>query len=273
MPRQLHLADTLFDGGCDVVEIAGWEETGSSYFFPVGIVDHHTASSSPLTRLLKYGRGKSKTAAALAGPLCNYSPQKDGKVHVIAAGRANHAGSSIWSNPLREFGATSNRHVYGSECVNLGNGKDRWTVAQLDAMAAADAALCRFHGWPERSLRVCDHQEWAGSRKIDCRFGVPDITFEAHRQAVERALGTTPAGSGEEAMDAKQFDIMLAMVEEPVFIEQCYKALLGESRTVQPQEMAGWRKWLAQPGNTRTGMWTWVENGPERAELIKAGKI
>ncbi|NEE57922.1 N-acetylmuramoyl-L-alanine amidase, partial [Streptomyces sp. SID8455] len=62
---------------------------------------------------------------------------------------------------------------YGFECVNLGNGRDPWPTAQLDAIERASAAICRAHGWSARS--VIGHSEWSAA-KIDPRgFTMPSM--------------------------------------------------------------------------------------------------
>jgi hypothetical protein len=65
-----------------------------------------------------------------------------------------------------EATADGNRHFYGFECENLGDGKDPWPEAQLEAIEKVAAAICRHHGWSERS--VIGHLEWQPG-KIDPR--------------------------------------------------------------------------------------------------------
>ena len=49
---------------------------------------------------------------------------------------------------------------------NLGDGDDPWPAAQLEAIERAAAAICRHHGWNERS--VIGHLEWQPG-KVDPR--------------------------------------------------------------------------------------------------------
>jgi nucleoid-associated protein YgaU len=65
-----------------------------------------------------------------------------------------------------EANTDGNRHFYGFECENLGDGEDPWPAAQLEAIEKAAAAICRHHGWTERS--VIGHKEWQPG-KIDPR--------------------------------------------------------------------------------------------------------
>lgn len=88
------------------------------------MVIHHTVTS-----------GSAKTVRichdgydSLPGPLCHGVITKDGTVHLVGHGRANHAGN--------------------------GDGKDPWSDAQLDAIERASAAICRAHGWKDRKSVV-----------------------------------------------------------------------------------------------------------------------
>ena len=65
-----------------------------------------------------------------------------------------------------EANTDGNRHFYGFECENLGDGEDPWPAAQLEAIERAAAAVCRHHGWTERS--VIGHLEWQPG-KVDPR--------------------------------------------------------------------------------------------------------
>ncbi|PWK81743.1 hypothetical protein C8D88_116155 [Lentzea atacamensis] len=74
----------------------GWERRGNGLTsaYKGGIL-HHTGTASasysnpsPTTRILRDGRSD------LPGPLCNFQGCFDGRVHVIAAHPANHAGAS-----------------------------------------------------------------------------------------------------------------------------------------------------------------------------------
>ncbi|MFD0386055.1 N-acetylmuramoyl-L-alanine amidase [Streptomyces stramineus] len=60
--------------------------------------------------------------------------------------------------PVRWADTDGNVHFYGFECVNRGDGKDPWPEEQLLAVEQVAAAICRFHGWSERS--VIGHLEW-----------------------------------------------------------------------------------------------------------------
>lgn len=146
-----------------------------------GVMIHHTGpyiSEVQMLDLLRDGY------SGLPGPLCLAGVTKAGTVHMIGYGRANHAGKGDrrvleaviaektpfprprYSNTDRD-GTDGNRHFYGFELINRGDGEDSWPAAQLNATAAAAAAICRKHGWTERS--VIGHKEWQRG-KPDPRF-------------------------------------------------------------------------------------------------------
>ncbi|MEN2424268.1 N-acetylmuramoyl-L-alanine amidase [Streptomyces rimosus] len=67
-------------------------------------------------------------------------------------------GGGAGEAPDNEANTDGNRHFYGFQCENLGDGNDPWPEEQLDAIEKAAAALCRHHGWGERA--VLGHLEW-----------------------------------------------------------------------------------------------------------------
>nr|WP_107058776.1 N-acetylmuramoyl-L-alanine amidase [Streptomyces rimosus] len=72
----------------------------------------------------------------------------------------------------RQATTDGNAHFFGLELVNRGTGTDPWPETQLDAAVRWAAALCRRHGWTERS--VIGHQEWQPG-KIDPAFAMDDF--------------------------------------------------------------------------------------------------
>lgn len=96
------LADALRAAGLTVVETSGWKERTASGEQPAaaaGVLEHHTATPAsydnpaPSVQLCIDGRED------LEGPLCHAVIGFDGVVHLIAAGRANHAGEAKASGP------------------------------------------------------------------------------------------------------------------------------------------------------------------------------
>ena len=155
VPRQPWIADKLRAAGLDVVEHSGWQTRGSSLFFPAGVVGHHTASRSgsdvPSLRICINGR------TDLAGPLCHVLISRSAQCHIIAAGRANHAGTGGYN------GLSGNRSVLGIEVENNGVGEP-WLPEVVQAFDRAAAAL--LDGINRSAEYYCGHKEWT-SRKID----------------------------------------------------------------------------------------------------------
>lgn len=178
--------------GLTVVEVGDWRTHNRNHkgaWGPVhGVMIHHTVTrgTASTVRLCRDGRSD------LPGPLCHGVIAKDGRVHLVGYGRANHAGSGDSDvlaaviaekrlPPDHEANTDGNRHFYGFECENLGDGEDPWPAAQLDAIARTAAAICRVHGWTSRS--VIGHLEWQPG-KVDPR----GFTMSAMRTRVAERL-------------------------------------------------------------------------------------
>lgn len=171
------IVKVLRGAGLKVVEVPGWRTNNRNHKGPWGpvhgVMIHHTVTTGTADSVRLCFNGHS----ALPGPLCHGVIAKDGTIHLVGNGRANHAGlgdkdvlkAVIAEDPLpADNGADvdGNRHFYGFECVNLGDGKDPWPKAQVDAAVRASAAICDAHGWGPRS--AIGHLEWQPG-KIDPR--------------------------------------------------------------------------------------------------------
>ncbi|MFI6104312.1 N-acetylmuramoyl-L-alanine amidase [Streptomyces sp. NPDC051310] len=169
--------DALRDEGLTVVEVGDWRHHNRNHKGPWGpvhgVMIHHTVTSgsAKTVRICRDGH------PGLPGPLCHGVITKDGRVHLVGYGRANHAGKGdddvlravISEKALphdNEANRDGNRYFYGFECENLGDGEDPWPEAQLEAIERAAAAVCRRHGWTARS--VIGHKEWQPG-KVDPR--------------------------------------------------------------------------------------------------------
>lgn len=178
---RVDLAAALAGTGLTIVQHDGWRTRGRDFpGKPDTILVHHTATSArakgdlPTLRLLIEGRSD------LPGPLCQLALSRTGVVHILAAGKANHAGRGAWR------GQTSSSGTIGIEAEHPG-GAARWPSAQHDAYVQLCAALCRhLHVDPHR---VCGHKEWAlpAGRKVD-----PNLDMDVFRAQV-RAHLVTPA--------------------------------------------------------------------------------
>ena len=149
------VVEALRDHSLELGFCPGWETRGSPVFWPQGAVAHHDAVAARWTTppgLLIAGRPD------LAGPLCNTALAATGKVWLVAAGRANHAGTGGWR------GLVGNSTVWGTEAQNAGTGQT-WPDEQIDSYARLHTALGDYFGFD--AAMVCRHAEWAPSRKID----------------------------------------------------------------------------------------------------------
>ncbi|MCG3043333.1 peptidoglycan-binding protein [Streptomyces sp. S1A] len=194
------LLAALRDEGLHTAEHRDWRRHHRNHkgaWGPVnGVMIHHTVT-----------RGTAATVdlcydgyTGLPGPLCHGVIDKAGTVHLVGGGRANHAGlgdgrvlrsviaETAAPRPLKDD-TDGNARFYGFEAVNLGDGKDPWPEEQLEAIARAAAALCRAHGWNERS--VIAHKEWTRT-KIDPR----GFSMDRMRSHIARILAAAPSAGG-----------------------------------------------------------------------------
>lgn len=162
---QTWIPDLLRRYGVPTVVQSGWQSRGSSDFSPRGLVIHHDAfhSSTPSSTIISVmvnGRPD------LPGPLCHVwidddkddtGTKGDPVAYVIAAGRANHAGSGGWK------GLSGNSSVLGIEARNAGTG-EAWSPAMLECYSLVCAAL--LDGIQADTGMMCGHKEWT-TRKID----------------------------------------------------------------------------------------------------------
>ncbi|MGW8380114.1 peptidoglycan recognition family protein [Streptomyces sp. ODS28] len=186
------LVEALQKEGVKVEEVRDWRNHNRNQKGPWGpvhgVVIHHTATNGAKETVDLCYDGR----AGLPGPLCHGVITKDGTVHLVGHGRANHAGLGdddvldaviAERKPPRpnEMNTDGNRYFYGFECENLGNGEDPWPPEQLDAIARAAAALCRHHGWNSRS--VIGHLEWTAEKSDPRGFTMDDM-----REKIESRL-------------------------------------------------------------------------------------
>ena len=193
--------------GVRVSEHSGWRthnREGHGAWGPVnGIIVHHTAGADSSAGLSLVYNGRSD----LPGPLAHAYLSKSGTVTLTGNGRANHAGlgdSNILATVIDEaYTATTalkprlnntdgNARFYGIEIANLGNGKDPYPKAQYDAAVKWAAAICRAHGWSEKS--VIGHKEWT-NQKIDPSFSMTTFRADVRKQLAgtyDKPETTTP---------------------------------------------------------------------------------
>lgn len=190
----------LRDEGVSVVEVGNWRTHNRNHMGPWGpvhgVMIHHTVTRGTAATVDICRNGHS----TLPGPLCHGVIAKDGHVHLVGYGRANHAGlgdpdvlAAVIAEkaPPADNEATvdGNRHFYGWECENLGDGKDPWPAVQIEAIVRVITALCRHHDWTARS--AIRHLDWQPG-KVDPRGPGMDWDDILARVAA-RLAGATPS--------------------------------------------------------------------------------
>jgi hypothetical protein len=178
------MGDAFRAAGLKVVETPGWKARGRPYSFaPRGVIFHHTASPKgsgavPSLKICIEGRSD------LPGPLCHALVGRDGVVHLIAAGRANHAG--LGGPRLTIPQDSANSYMAGVEVENSGVGEP-WPEQQLNVCAQVFATLLMTFNRSEDWL--LGHKEWAPTRKIDPH----PIDMHAFRARVRATMETGAA--------------------------------------------------------------------------------
>ncbi|MET8744862.1 peptidoglycan-binding protein [Streptomyces sp. NPDC004728] len=194
------LVEVLRAEGLTVHEVRNWRRHNRNAKGPYGpmhgVMIHHTVTSGTDSSVALCYDGHS----SLPGPLCHGVIDKKGEIHLVGNGRANHAGlgdSDVLRAVVNETklphdnaaDTDGNRHFYGFECINRGDGKDPWPEAQKEAIEKVAAAICRAHGWSERS--VIGHKEWQPG-KVDPR----GFTMDGMRKRIADRLDGHGGDSG-----------------------------------------------------------------------------
>jgi len=172
-----NLPQILRSYGLKVVVVPGWKTRGrpasTGGFGPVGVLCHHTATTiktlvAAVIRLLIIGRSD------LPGPLCQLALGRDGTVYVIAAGRANHAGTAKASGTVAA--GDGNELYIGIEAFNDGVG-EKWPVVQYQAYVLL-AAVLSVEITKNSVNTVRGHKETSVTGKIDPTFDMDE--FRSH---------------------------------------------------------------------------------------------
>jgi hypothetical protein len=178
------LPKVLMDAGLKVAEVPGWQNRGADdrdIGGVLGVLCHHTGVRSkknmPTLNALINGRAAEKNLKAIPGPLAQLGLGRDGTFYVIAAGRANHAGTGMWRGI-----SSGNTHFIGIEAENSGDDDDKWPPVQIEAYQRGVAAILKHIGQP--AIFCAGHKEYAPDRKDD-----PSFEMVPFRAAVEKILG------------------------------------------------------------------------------------
>jgi hypothetical protein len=160
--RLTWLPDALRAEGCRVVLVDGWASRGRpGTFDPFAVLWHHTgtkaSASNPNPTLGVCIRGRSD----LPGPLCQVLIGYDGTCHVIAAGRANHAGTCNGTGPTHQ--GDGNTQMVGFEIDY--DGSQQMSGVQYEASIRAAAAVVKHYSKDHR--HCLGHKETSVTGKWD----------------------------------------------------------------------------------------------------------
>lgn len=218
------------DYGVEVLEVPGCYERGVTWArVPVGIIDHHDASSRKSGEwgalgIITHGR------PGLSGPLSQFQIARclddTPRLAAVAAGRANHAGRGGPHNPIPDN--AGNSWAYGAECANDGVGEPYTWAAHYahDALFRVVAEVCRFP-----VAHVIGHKEWAPTRKVDPRY---DMNWRRAGVA-----GIRPRTTPGPAPDPREEDELTP--DEKLQLSLIYAQLAGHGS--KPNEFKGWPTW------------------------------
>ncbi|SDZ59035.1 N-acetylmuramoyl-L-alanine amidase [Saccharopolyspora shandongensis] len=188
------LADVLRAAGLRVVETPGWRERTArgTQPRPLGVLNHHTATPTSYARPAPTVQTCINGRPDLDGPLCHAVIGYDGTVHLIAAGRANHAGKAKASGP--NPGGDGNALYVGFEWdyhgVNQSPSPEQYTAA----VRATRAVLAKL-GRPAEAAR--GHRETSVTGKIDPGH----VDLDQFRRDVAAGTSTAPGGIESMALD------------------------------------------------------------------------
>ncbi|WP_329471674.1 N-acetylmuramoyl-L-alanine amidase [Streptomyces sp. NBC_01723] len=281
----------LENEGLVVVEVGDWRDHNRNSKGPWGPVNgvmiHHTVTKGSARTVDICRKGYS----GLPGPLCHGVITKDGRVHLVGYGRANHAGLGD-DDVLRaviaeakppaddEANTDGNRHFYGFECENLGDGRDPWPDAQVEAIVRVGTAICRAHGWGARSL--LRHLDWQPGKvdprgldwddvlaRVAKRLGVkpPTTSLPAPQKPVVdlsrlvAAARSNPKSSGQPVTYAGVRTVEAALVDEGL-LAKTYSD--GHYGTTTITAYAAWQRRLGYSGKDADGI-------PGRTSLDRLG--
>lgn len=172
----------------EVVVHEGWQKRGKPGFYPKGVLIHHTggAYTAPGLPLMPSLGTVMNGRPDLSPPLCHAFIDRNGRVHMIAGRRANHAGkcskqaiAEIMSGlhgrttrtaldrklPDDASGINSgNVRLWGIEVEHCGLPKEAWRPVMVESTCRTAAALCILSNWD--AGHVSEHR-LITSRKID----------------------------------------------------------------------------------------------------------
>jgi hypothetical protein len=187
--RLIWLADVLRAEGCLVKTYEGWKERSrpTGDFHPFGVLWHHTGTPTTMERPAPSVGTCINGRSDLPGPLCQVVIGRDGICHVIAAGRANHAGTNDGTGTGPIPAGDGNAQMVGFE-IDYSGSQDMGPL-QMQAAIKASAAVLRKLGKDHTFAR--GHKETSTSGKWDPgRRGSssPEYLMGNIREEIRKAL-------------------------------------------------------------------------------------
>ncbi|HEY9015593.1 MAG TPA: N-acetylmuramoyl-L-alanine amidase [Gemmatimonadales bacterium] len=220
------LLSALRAEGLQILEHGTWKTHNRNHKGPFdqlhGVMLHHTGdytSEAQMVQLCYDGRSD------LPGPLCHGVIDKRGRIHLVGYGRANHAGPGdpdvlaavIAERPLpadNEATVDGNRHFWGFEAINRGDGKDPWPEVQVEAMVRAPAAILRAYGWGKKGdTSTIGHLEWQPGKPDPRGPGFPGMNALRERvaQRLRHPASWSPGGTGNGTYTVKSGDTLTSI--------------------------------------------------------------
>jgi hypothetical protein len=263
--------------GVTVVEVGNWathNRNTKGAWGPVnGVVIHHTVTSGTSNTVAYCRDGDSE----LPGPLCHGVIDKQGVVHLVGYGRANHAGGGdpkvLAAVSAESYGdrppathehqgsagaVDGNVHFYGFECINLGDGKDPWPAAQLEAIERVSAAICRHHGWSSKS--AIGHLEWSDYKSDPRGFSMVDMRKRVATRLGQAATPTSPTYEpfpGTDWFKKNPKSAIVTAMGKRLVAEGCSAYSSGPGPQWTDADKASYAKWQRKLGYSGTAADGW----------------
>lgn len=192
--------------GITVHEVPGWRTRARpGAWEPRGLLVHHTAIRASYARPAAGLRTCVDGRADLPGPLCQTLGAYDGAVHVISAGRANHAGKARPSGPIP--GGNGNVLYWGHEIdyyPDAPMSPEQYRAAVMLGAIVAD----ELGGGPEL---VRAHAETSVTGKWDPGHALPNRTIDMAKFRRDVAAHTSREGIMAGLSDAEQRELLAAV--------------------------------------------------------------
>jgi hypothetical protein len=191
------LDDAFRKWGVKYKYVEGWESRGrpmsSGYFDPNALLVHHTGTTSSATKPAPSLNTVTVGRSDLTGPLCQISTDYNGLTYIVAAGRANHAGTAraAMGNPSGD----GNAMYLGNEVQT--SGTQRMPAAQYDALVLSSAAVLDHFGYTS-ATKLGLHHTTSTSGKWDLGAGTGAIApydLAKFRADVTARLKAGPTGT------------------------------------------------------------------------------